>query len=312
MRGWFILAGAILCLLVPSSAAQLPGQPLAPDVEFPRVTIDETVKPLDGPANATLQATIGCTPDENPLEMTNVEFTAGGPTFVNSVLSPAAQGFHGEPIACARSQAHEIETQYTASLTQNAPAFERIDVPVEMYINRSDRSYGPYQANVSLDVGYFGLLNARAPDKQIVVEPGGTASFPLVVENLANGDTRVSTELASGNEGLEIGLPEPSVLAPNQTTNLTVIAIDNEEGTDHENHVFEVLVQGASTNPQAEDTAEANQTLKVVVEPDGSQRLEAASQNASGVPAPGAGAFLALLAAGLGLHGRHRDPKSPA
>lgn len=296
------LAALAIGLLAPVGLAQSPVSPLEPEVTFPDARIEDPVKPLGEPGQTTLTARIECPPDETPLSVTEANLIADGPAFVDAIVSPSTQSFAGRPVEC-RQQPHELEASFSAALDQNAPAFETIRIPVELFVNRTsqdgtpERSHGPYHANVSVPVGYLPLINVRVPDKQVETEPGGEATFELQVDNFSNGRSRFTVHVVDGSPGLELSPPDPVEAPPNASEDLRLTARDTGEGPADRDHTFRVEVRAASTNPSAEDTANRTQKLRVTVDAGPAESLQPGSDG-SPSPVPGPGSWAAAV---LGL-----------
>lgn len=305
MRGW--TWWLVAALVVPSGAAlaQDTGDPLRPEIAFPDVEHEGRVIPLGDPGELSLNATIGCQKTPFPTVVrTDVRLQPKPPSFANAIVSPVSQTSFHDPARCSQGRPLQVNATFSVSLTQNAPAYETFDVPVEMTVQRSvegpvpPRTYTE-QANGTFTAGYHSLVNVRATEKIAETAPGGNHTFEIRLDNFSNGPTEFRSSVENASEGVAVDVPEPVVLETQETARLDVHVQDTSGRPDAE-HPFTLVVNATSTDPSAEQ-GNRSEVGFLLATSGTNESLEAQTQTReSSVPAPGVGLVLAAVA-GLAL-----------
>lgn len=296
-RGFWLVVAALVASSG-AAVAQDTDEPLRPEISFPDVEHGERVVPLDDAGEMTLNATITCQKTPLPLFWTEVGLNPKGPSFANPIVSPGSQVFSHDPVECGQGTPLEVEAMLSVALTQNAPAFETIDLPVEMTVQRSGEGpvpAGTYteEANATFTVGYYSLVNVRAEEKVATTAPGGSHTYEISVDNFSNGPTDVAPSIAKAPEGVDVEVSEPVVLGSNESATLDVVIEDTAKQPDAA-HRVEIDVDATSTDPRAKQSSHAEVRLLLGV--DGRDENLATQAQEATTPGPGLGLALTALA----------------
>lgn len=143
------------------------------------------------------------------------------PDFVSAMVHPPSRSFTETPDYCTPPAGQERELAYNLTLTATrlAPAFEHVDLQVNVTVVQGHDTYGPFQGDLTVQPGYVSVVEALAVDPAIRVPAGGEGRFWVDVRNLGNGATRVESELVYlSEERLSAAIPPAPFVLESEAT----------------------------------------------------------------------------------------------
>jgi hypothetical protein len=300
-----LLAVLLGCLLtVPTGLAQQPTP--EPTVEIEDATFAEPIAPRTEQAKTTFDVKVGCDAEDAPNTTTRLVLDPSpAPSWALVNFDPPIPSWQTELGDCpAPEPPYQATVTALATLSGEAPAFEETTFPLEATVqkigpNGDQRTYGPYEANVTLTPAYAhdqSLTVDEAPDE---VAHDGTGTFTLTVSNQGNGEARFQAEADATDPATEVTLgSEELVLGAGEQDRLEGdVALADPAITEDVTVELAIEVTGAPTNPDAEGTGTDTASLEVLFT--APEEAEGGGEESSGIPAPGLASVLAAV--GLAL-----------
>jgi hypothetical protein len=285
--------------------------PLAPEVTFPDVKVDGPIDPGRA-VNVLANAEIECQPDQAPESQTRVDFAASGPSFTRVAMSPQTVTIPAQPEACADGGRHNVTTALLVQVESSAPAFESFAVDMAMNVTRgypigeANRTYGPYEAQASLETGFAPNVELTLDETRLALELGEQTSVEGSVENRANGQARVRLAASDVLEGVTVSIsPEQVELVPDESRPFTATVATNETSVARGQLGVTIEATLTSTeNPDARETMSDERLTLDMANGDGTEPASVDGESDSNlVPAPGL-VPIAAIAGLAALRGR--------
>ncbi len=220
MRGFWVLPALVLLLLATASPVLADHAPR--ELEVSDQTIETPIEPLGEPGRTTLEVRVPCQDDEQATAWTTASLIEA-PSYI-TMTTPSMTNRTTEVCHDANDTlvlAYPVEI----AVDQRAPAFETQELPVEIRVQKNHTNgtvehLGPAEATVTVTPGYFNLYNVRLEQKIGQAGPQEAVTYPIVIDNYSNGDTRFVFSLANPDNvpsGFQPVVPEPLVLQSNAT-----------------------------------------------------------------------------------------------
>jgi hypothetical protein len=112
------------------------------------------------------------------------------------------------------------ESRLTLTVTEQAPAFHQGTIKIKATSEKVQGLYftrlkeGEFNFDVSFEVGYWPVVS-YTPEKGnlIKIQPSETANFPIIIQNLGNGETKVDIEvIEKPEEKWSVNIPSSVIL----------------------------------------------------------------------------------------------------
>lgn len=206
-----LLALLVLSALVPAAAAQVPG---AHDVRLEADSWSQPVQPLAEHVSVPVVAVVACPfPAYPPGAVGRVTFAVvDAPAWAQVVITPAEAAV--DYATCADGEAR-VEATATASVDQNAPAFQPAGVTLAATAVDPHGETVTAETTVALGAGYFSIVDASGANLTRVAAPGERVTFRVTFTNHGNGVTRIGFDL-DAPPGVRAVEPMPIVLEAKQ------------------------------------------------------------------------------------------------
>lgn len=291
-----LLLGVIV-LLMAGVGAQAQ-EPTEPEVEITDVVFEEPIVPLAAPGQAEMDVRVGCDAQETPQTVTQaIMSTEQAPEWANFIVSPALLQWQTEAGDCPSTEPpFEGTAQAFVSLTGEAPAYEETTFPITAMVEKvppvgdQNRTYGPYEANVTLTPGYYHQHDVQVDEKIQEVAHNATARFEGTVDNLANHET--SYTFSTNETDLETNVslePAELVLEAGQTGTFAVeVALANPEADGGQPVAIRLSLEGETTHPEGGDGGSSEVPLLA--------EFQQPPSETDNMPAPSLAASMALVA----------------
>jgi hypothetical protein len=174
----------------------------------------EEIRPLGPPGQWQCTAEVewsgGTSEPVNPTSLTIN--TANQKSWMNVIISPSSMTFT-PPQGDTRTETKDFTV--SVSLRQDAPAFVATQlrlVPDLQPGTGEGQEAVTNPTQIAVTPGYFNLYNVRLDGKIAEGGPDSEVTFPMVIENFSNGDTRFEFSVAQEGgtpEGFQTALPSP-------------------------------------------------------------------------------------------------------
>lgn len=178
------------------------------------------IQPLGAPGSwsCTAVMTFGGGGVSDPVNFVTLVLNApDAPSWANVVLSPSSVSFLYAPGDGPKTQPFTV----LVALTQDAPAFQtqRITITGQLSNPNAAEQNDILPTQIAVTPGYFNLYNVRVDQKIGRGGPQDAVTYPIVIDNFSNGDTRFEFALATEEapEGFQPVVPEPFVLQSRAT-----------------------------------------------------------------------------------------------
>lgn len=299
MRGLHVCL-ILALLVVPTGLAQTPDT--SPPVVFEDTTIQGEIVPLGDPGVAEIPIEIGCDTAENVQTFTTARVTPGKtPEGVNLLITPSSQTWSTAPGDCPApgETVHTGSVQASVAVNSVVPAYEAVDAPLSMMVTKApgaaaseNRTYGPYEANLTFTPGYFNLYNLRTEEKVQQVRPNQTARFPATIDNMSNHGTVFTMTVTEAPETVNARVePAELTLEPDGSGSFTVLVDLSLSTSGPVNEVASVEVEVSSHAKGNPEDVGANSSVSTLT------KFRRPVTEASGVPGPSLAPLLASLVA---------------
>lgn len=308
------LVAPLLLLLVPIAGAQQ--VPAEPEVQVKTPSEPAVAMPETEFVVIPFLVEVRCTPADFSQETTRVEAVVErAPGYALVAVNPPVESYADDPAEClnpATDTVTVIPYEMTVKLTRDAPAFEDIDIELNLTLQRGDQVFGPYNATIRVTPDYLAGIEAVPVHSAIRLAANQQGKIPVEVTTLANGDTRIQSEIRpTSPHGLAAAIaPPPFILestavhgAGAHDTKMVYVVVRTPSGVGSGDHfTFDLVLTGVFA------AGGANHSDQVVVElavvrgaPD--DPIEAYDALA---PGPGVAWVAVALFLGLGLRLRGR------
>lgn len=276
-----------LVLVAPGTQAQS-GQ--APFEIFAARMDPQFILPETGMGVSNVTVRVRCAPEDVPGTRITVTLDVPQrPAFASAVLTPPSATFESQPDRCATPDfEYVVSSDLVVTVTRNAPAFEPFVLTAKATLRRDTpgappKQYEPRTANVTAAADYLAQVRLSPSTTFVKLPPGRGTTFPVLVENLANGASNASVELATAPPGLNVTLPsavqlgtkvDPSSGEPAKLLHL-VVSTPPSDGYVNEVRNFVVEFSLRSVDPRGASTDRQTVTFSIQVQGFGSQEAGA-------------------------------------
>lgn len=268
-----------LALAVPDAMAQS-GQ--APFEIFAGRMEPEVIMPESGLGSSNVTVRVRCAPEDVPGTQITVTLEATHrPAFASAVLNPRTVSFGAQPDRCATPDFEYVGTStLLVTLTRNAPAFEPFPLTVKGTLRRDipgaqSRQYDPRTVNVTATPDFLAQVRVSPSTTFLKTPPAGRATFPVVVENLANGPSNASVELVTTPSGLNVTLPPAALLgtrivaSSGEPSTVLMIVVDAPPSDGYVNEVRSFVVDFSLRSVDPRGATSDGQTVTFSVQVQG-------------------------------------------
>lgn len=209
-----MLIGTVLLTLVPTAAAQ--------GSASITVTLDpasEKLKPLQG--QISIRGKVIYTADQTaqsgiigvPVQLS----VKNAPPWASVTISPQSlilqfTGTPGGPSTTATADFNVF-----VSATEQAPAYQA--APIEITASASKTPAGSAatsSGSIPVQAEFFSIVDVQLAEAVKIDRPQQPVVFPLTITNFGNANTKVSFEVLSQTESLEVPVPNPITLQSKQ------------------------------------------------------------------------------------------------
>ncbi len=278
----------LVATAVPTVADHAPRELVVDDL-----TLETPIGPHAEPGKIHLQVSVPCQDDERATAWTTAELVEA-PAYVTLIAPGMAN--QTTPVCHDANDTLALDYPVEITLDKRAPAFETQTVTLEVRVQKNHTNgtverLGPVEADVTFTPGYFNLYNVRLEQKIGQAGPQESVTYPIVIENFSNGDTRFAFSLANPDslpDGFNAVVPEPLILErPETAGEPTTGTVNFQVYTPfHNGYVNEVgAVQLEVTSSYAPDTDIEGETSHI-----------STLTQARGWYVPGPGLLIVLLA----------------
>lgn len=299
--GFLLLSTAIAA----SASGQTPDA--APPVEI-QVRPDENLPnglltPETGQATVQIQIAVGCTTPPALAPMTVTVKVVSTPLYANVILNPPTQTVAISAEKCIDPTFREVvELDAIVTTFRSAPAAKEFTTLLETSILSEDRTFGPFAANFTLMNDYVPLTVINPAILFAKAAPNTKVVFPVEIQNLGNGPTRVVIDVTEpmtyGLDGINVGsdvrlesrADKGSTALYKQTRN---VEIQTPASASYVNTLFTFQVRytsqfdGAIEGVAADQLSTDKNTLAFAVQVQGGGAMDA--------PAPGFSSLLLVV-----------------
>lgn len=199
-----------LGLLVPLALAQ----PEVIDwIDAEIAPFEELVVPLQGPKSTTMTTRVSCLFGEPivgiPITYLIVEQPSWSSVMIDPVSAVAPMG------QCAEGYAEAQEAQISVAATDQAPGFAPTPLVVEITAGTGEREQKE-RVSVNVSASFFSVLDVQAAEAIVVIPPGASHDFNVVVTNFGNARTKVEAAVIDHSNTITVTVPPPLVLGSRQ------------------------------------------------------------------------------------------------